>query len=412
VQRDHDLFRGLGPIFDRRRALKVFGAVGAAGVLSGTLSACTSSSGTPRSSSTLRIGLILPQDGPLQEVGFEMHNGFFLYLSLNGNQIGGMDTHVTVIDEGATADSGVRAVKAALKSDAYDVLVGVANSQVMAEVADAVTAAKIPLVGSNGSPSDMRSSPYIWRTSFVAGEASKALADYLLQIPANLVQRNELSRPTSVTVYNDGTPDAVAEATVFVSSLAGAVPVHQIQAAAGAPAAAGVFSQIQSYGSDLVYAATAVTNGQAFIDAYRKAGISAPLCGPGALTERGSQSAGSAGVFTSMNYAPDLNNAANATFASAYYSYSQNNDKIPTAYAMTTYDAAAVLAVTVSSLSGTIDSQAINDGLTRTQSIDSPRGRWQFNQSRTPLQQWYLRQVRSDGPVLDNRVLADLEALT
>jgi branched-chain amino acid transport system substrate-binding protein len=196
-----------------------------------------------------------------------------------------------------------------------------------------------------------------------------------------------------------------------VSTLAGAVPVHQIQASAGAPVAPAVFNQIRSFGSDLVYAATSVTNGQAFIDAYRKAGISAALCGPGALTERGSQSGGSTGVFTAMNYAPDLNNAANATFASAYYSYSQTNDKIPTAYAMTTYDAAAVLAVTISSLSGSIDSQSINNGLTRTQSIDSPRGRWQFNQGRTPLQQWYLRQVRADGPALDNRVLADLEAL-
>ncbi|HEY2792593.1 MAG TPA: ABC transporter substrate-binding protein [Micromonosporaceae bacterium] len=411
MQRDHDLFRGVGPVLDRRRALKVFAGVGAAGALSGALSACTSPSGTTRSTSTLRIGLVLPQSGPLQEVGFQMHNGFYLYLSLNGNQIAGMDTHVTVIDEGATADSGVRAVKAALKSDAYDVLVGVANSQVMTEIPDDVTSARTPLIGSNGSPADLRASPYLWRTSFVAGEASKALANYLLQIPAHLVQRDELSRPTSVTVYNDGTPDAVSESTNFVSTLAGAVPVHQIQASAGAPVAPAVFNQIRSFGSDLVYAATSVTNGQAFIDAYRKAGISAALCGPGALTERGSQSGGSTGVFTAMNYAPDLNNAANATFASAYYSYSQTNDKIPTAYAMTTYDAAAVLAVTISSLSGSIDSQSINNGLTRTQSIDSPRGRWQFNQGRTPLQQWYLRQVRADGPALDNRVLADLEAL-
>ena len=40
--------------------------------------------------------------------------------------------------------------------------------------------------------------------------------------------------------------------------------------------------------------------------------------------------------------------------------------------------------------------------------LDSPRGSWQFNQSRTPLQRWYLRQVRKDGQVVDNTVLGDL----
>ena len=39
----------------------------------------------------------------------------------------------------------------------------------------------------------------------------------------------------------------------------------------------------------------------------------------------------------------------------------------------------------------------------------SPRGTWQFDkQNHTPVQQWYLRQVREDGRALSNVVLQSL----
>jgi branched-chain amino acid transport system substrate-binding protein len=410
VQRVHDLLNATGSGIDRRGALKLFAGIGVAGALSSTLAACTSAAPVARSDQTLRIGLILPQSGPLQEAGFEMNNGFNLYLALNNNLIAGMNTHVTAIDEGATTASGIAAVRAALKSNAYDVLVGVANSQVMAAIPDDVTAARIPLLGSNGSPGNMRSSPFVWRTSFVAGEASTALAAYLVGIPQGPGQSGELKRPQLIAIYNDGSPDALVEAQAFTAGLGGVYQTISIPVSASAPVASGVFSGIASSQADLVYAATSLANSGAFLTEYHRQKFTMPLCGPGVLTEQAAQLPAALHVYTSMNYAPDLNNDANATFTSAYFS--QNQRKIPTAYAMTTYDAAAVLDVTISSMTGDVTALTINNELNNTQSIDSPRGRWQFNQRRTPLQQWYLRQVRADGAVLDNRVLAGLEALT
>jgi branched-chain amino acid transport system substrate-binding protein len=409
VQRVHDLLNATGSGVDRRGALKLLAGIGVAGALSSTLTACTSPTAATRTGQTLRIGLILPQSGPLQEAGFEMNNGFNLYLSLNTNLIAGMNTSVKAIDEGATTASGIAAVRTALKSGAYDVLVGVANSQVMAAIPDDVTAARIPLLGSNGSPGDMRSSPFIWRTSFVAGEASTALAAYLVGTPSGPGQPGELKRPKVIAVYNDGSPDALTEAEAFLAGLGGAFQTVPIQAPATAPTGSGVFRAIELAQADLVYAATSLTNSAAFLADYHRK-LTTPLCGPGVLTEQAGQSRAALNVFTSMNYAPDLNNAANATFTSSYFS--QNQRKIPTSYAMSTYDAAAVLDVTISSMTGDVTALTINNELNNTQSIDSPRGRWQFNQSRTPLQTWYLRQVREDGSVLDNRVLAELEALT
>jgi len=61
--------------------------------------------------------------------------------------------------------------------------------------------------------------------------------------------------------------------------------------------------------------------------------------------------------------------------------------------------------------SGDPTPQAVNLALGKIGSIDSPRGSWQFNQNRTPLQAWYLRQVRPDGGVLSNTVLSELATL-
>ena len=55
--------------------------------------------------------------------------------------------------------------------------------------------------------------------------------------------------------------------------------------------------------------------------------------------------------------------------------------------------------------------QAVNLAMGKIGLIDSPRGEWQFNQTRTPQQKWYLRQVRRDGPVLSNVVINELATL-
>jgi len=409
VRARNDLGNAAGTGMGRRRALKLFAATGVAGALGPTLAACsTPSSAPPRATQTLRVGLIYPQSGALQEIGFEMSTGFQLFLKQNNNQIAGMNVDVANIDEGTTTSSGVSAVRGALKSGTHDVIVGIAQPEVIGAVPDDVTSARIPLLGTNLVPFSTRASTFLWSTSFVAGEASTALAAYILGIPSGMNQSGEMVRPGSIVVYSDGTPEAQTEAQKFITGIGGSsIALHQVT---GAPTSPSVFNQIRSWGPGLVFAATSVVHGPSFTAGYHRAGITAPLCGPGYLTEQSVQAASANKVFTSMNYSPDLNNTANATFTSAYYA--QSNGKVPTAYAMTTYDAAAVLDATISGITGEVTPVTINTALSGVQSFDSPRGRWQFNQSRTPLQQWYLRQVRMDGAVLDNRSLADLEALT
>lgn len=41
--------------------------------------------------------------------------------------------------------------------------------------------------------------------------------------------------------------------------------------------------------------------------------------------------------------------------------------------------------------------ESINTGIARVGTIDSPRGTWRWSTDHTPVQTWYLREVRADG---------------
>jgi branched-chain amino acid transport system substrate-binding protein len=411
VQRPLDLVKPLVPSVDRRGLLKLFAAAGVAGVVTPALAACGSTA-APARTGFLRVGLVYPQSGPFQDIGFEMSNGFDLWLAQNGGQIGGLTVKVNNIDEGTTVAIGKGAIANALKTAEVDVLVGVANSDVMAEMPDLMTDARIPLIGSLGSPAGLKPSDFVWRTSFVNGEASKALAIYLASLAPIMsmkTQQNTLGQPKRIVTFSDKSTDANAELQAFTSQFDGtSISVNQVDDAFSAH----LMDTINSLQPDLIYAAASGATAASFVSAWAayKNFSGVPLCGPGSLTELGVAAGSARNVFTSMIYAPDLDNAANQQFTSAYYS--RTNGKVPTTYAMSAYDAAQALDSAISLISGEVTSLSINAALGRVGVFDSPRGRWQFNQTRTPLQQWYLRQVRPDGRFLENAVLTDLATLT
>ncbi len=81
-------------------------------------------------------------------------------------------------DEGTSAKSGQAAAEGLLKQGVL-ALTGVASSSVMLAIRDVVEQARVPLIGSNASPTSLQSVVYIWRTSYVLDEAGRALGRYL-----------------------------------------------------------------------------------------------------------------------------------------------------------------------------------------------------------------------------------------
>jgi branched-chain amino acid transport system substrate-binding protein len=342
-----------------------------------------------------------PATGPYAGVGKDITLGFRLFLDVHRQLLGRHPVDLFIEDEGATPASARAAVDTLLKQGVI-AIAGVASPGALTAIRDTVEKVRVPLVSSNASPSSLGNSTFIWRASYVDGEASRALAPYAAD------------RFDRAYLLYDETETGRAEADAFRKgftagggSIVGRVPAS---GAYDSHLADARFS-----GADVLFCAYAGEPAWQVLSAYRDAKISMPLIGPGSLTEtprlinlldHGGRLPDR--VLTAMNYAPDLDNEVNRRFASTYFNV---NGIAPTAYAMAAYDTAAILDAGLRLAGDEITPTSINRAFGQLGQVDSPRGTWTFTANRTPQQKWYLRELRLDGQVPANLVTTDLDTL-
>jgi branched-chain amino acid transport system substrate-binding protein len=371
------------------------------------LSACDSGgrSSAPPDLAPIKVGLVVPQSGVYKTIGDDLAHGFQLYLELNDKRLGGRPASVVTVDEGETADSGKAAVDRLIKQERVLALSGVASSVTMVAIRDLVESSQTPLIGSNASPTTLQGVRYIWRTSYVNDEPAKALGRFV----AGKVGSGSVA--VIAPDYQAGHDEVNGFLATYDKDIAGQ-PIFTPFTPTPTTNFQPYLATIKNSQPRAVMCCYAGSEAVDFVKQYRQAGLGLDLYAPGFLTEGvllRQQGEAARGIYTSMNYSSDLDNDANRRFASAYQ---KAYNSIPTAYAMASYDAALVLDKAIGSVgTGELTPQTVNLALGRIGSIDSPRGSWQFNQNRTPLQTWYLRQVRQDGAILSNTVLSPLTSL-
>lgn len=403
---------------NRRRALQLLAALGTTGLAAGCGSD-TDSEGTTSPGSPVKIGLIVPSSGPNKAIGDEITNGFQLFLSLNDQQLGGHPVTLVPAEEGDSAKSGQAAVDRLVKEGVL-ALTGVVSSTVMSGIRDTVEQARVPLIGSNASPTSLQSVVYIWRTSYVLDEPGAALGTYLRQLGVS-------GRIAIFAPQGAGSRDVIdgfrrgyeQEGHRLIED-----PVLTTDdPSPGKAAFSSAIGKALAKRPEAVFCNYSGTAAVQFIKQLYDQGYAGKLYGPGFLTEgtvlselddgeNGEQRTRilnpNHGIETALNYSPDLNNTANRVFASAYR---KTYGTSPTTYAMASYDAAQVLDKAIRLVGGNPTPQAVNLALGKIGQIDSPRGAWQFNQPRTPQQKWYLRRVMLDGRLLSNVVVNELATL-
>jgi branched-chain amino acid transport system substrate-binding protein len=395
--------------FKGRRGFRraAFGVLAAA--VATALAACGGSSlgGSTDASDDgpVKIGLLVPQSGTYKSLGDDMKNAFELYIETNGGKLGGREVDVVLADEGETADSGQSAAEKLIKSDNVVAVSGVVSSAVMNAIKDMVESDGVPLVGSNASPTTLTGVDYIWRTSYVNDEPGKALGEYVAKNvdgPVYLIAADYQAGVDEIEGFKEtfvpaGGKVAAEVYTPFPSTTNFQPYLAQIQAAK--PAAVFTF-----------YAGGAAVD---FVKQYAQFGLAGeiPLYGAGFLTEGGvlnAQADAAEGVFTSMNYSADLDNAANKEFASAY---TEKFGAAPTTYAAASWDAAQVLDQAIKNAGDDVTRESVNAAIAKLGDIDSPRGTWRFNDEGTPIQTWYLRQVTKTDTGLANTLVSELVEL-
>jgi len=390
-----------GSHLDRRQLLRMFGAAAVLGASAAAAAACdpgpAPAAGKPNGRS-VKIGLVTPALGDYAKIGDDIQKGFRLYLEMNDGLFGGSTVDLRSAEEGPTPQAAAAAVKGLL-DDGVVAIAGIANPEALPAVAPMMAQAKVPLVCTNSCPSTLVKPDFLWRASSMEGEAGKSLAAYARAEGQN-----------AYLFYDDTTParEEVAAFRAAFTDIGGRI----VGDVPGKVAFGTRMATAKAAQPNVIYAAHTGDVAAALIDAYRTAGITAKLIGPGTLTETTDLTKLSAlpgGVYTSMFYATDLDNSPNRVFVASYH---KTYGSAPSSFAAAAYDSAFILDHALARQNGATDPEVLDKDLGKLGQMDSPRGVWTFNVNRSPQQPWYLRQLRADGPVPANMVDTDLTVLS
>jgi branched-chain amino acid transport system substrate-binding protein len=385
-----------------RRALVALGCVA-------TLATASCAGAKPTAApGGIRIGLLAALSGTYAAVGQDLRDGFQLYLDTHGGKLGGHPVTLVVGDEGDGPATAVPAATKMVKDDGVQALTGVVGGGSVQALVPLLNQAKIPLVGANGRP-QLKDVNREWHTSFLSEEPGAAIAQYVHE-----------SIPGKVFAIGPDYQGGWDELRGFTDAFkrAGGQLANPGDKATFTPFPATTnfmpyFAQIKASNAKAIYCFYAGKAAVDFVKQYAQSDAKdLPLYAAGFLTEGGvltSQGDSAKGIYSVLNYSPDLDNAANRSFTAAWRA---RHDSAPTTYAMASFDAGAVLDRAIGAAGDNPTSDAINNAIAGIGQIDSPRGTWEFSRTtHAPVQKWYLRQVRPDGRALSNTVVESLLTL-
>ncbi|MFD0025589.1 ABC transporter substrate-binding protein [Streptomyces sp. NPDC058382] len=381
----------------------------AAAALALGLAAATGCSSGSGDEDTVKVGLVASLSGTYEPVGTELRAGFELYLNTHDHKLGGRKVELVVADEGDGPPTAVPAATKLVKKDKVDVLTGLVSGGSVNAVLPLVNQAKIPFLGSNGRP-PVKDLEYVWTTSFLSDEPGKAIAPY--------VKKNVDGPVYAIGPDYQGGYDELRGFTKEFERINGKLANPGGKTTwTPFPKTTNFmpyFADIAKTDAKAVYCFYAGKAAIDFAKQYAQSDI-ADLPLYTAFVTEGSvlqaQGAAAKNIYSVLNYAADLDNEANRKFAA---DWTAEHDTQPTTYAMASYDAAAVLdkAIANAVKSGDVTPKTINKAIADLGQIDSPRGAWEFgDKAHSPVQTWYLRQVRPDGAQLANVMVQDLATL-
>jgi len=395
---------------NRRRTRMTLSAAMAVGVLlAGGCAGSSLNTDSTEGDGTIHIGLMWPQSGVYKTVGDDFAHGWQLYLDTHGGKLGGHEVKVTVVDEGDGKQSARDGIKKLIEADHVNVVVGTISSDAVQAVYPVITEKHIPYIATGGRPDNLTDLTYTWHTSWQNRDAGQAIADYIRTTVKGTVYAIGPD-------YKGGWDQVGGFADAFTAGGGKLANSDGKPTWTPFPTTTNFLpylNAIQATDAKAVFAFYGGTNAVDFVKQYAQSGLQGkvPLYAAGFTTEGAiltAQGPAADGIYSSLNYAPDLDNPANRAFATAFQ---QKYDTTADLYNVTAYDAALLLDQAIAAAGPNPTSESINAAIGKLGAIPSPRGDWRFGTEHSPIQPWYLRQVRTDGRGRANVVVQTLTTL-
>ena len=372
------------------------------------LAGATALAGFPRPAlaqgAPLRVGFMLPYSGTYVKLGQFIDNGFRLYVEQKGGKLGGRPVTFVQVDDESKPENGTDNINRLVSRDKVDVVVGTVHSGVamaMVKVArDTNTLLIIPNAGANDATGPL-CAPNIFRTSFSNWQPNFPMGKVMFEAG----HRNVVTitwRYTAGAEQMGGFKEGFTKAGgKVVEEMALPFPEVEFQA---------LITRIANLKPDAVHAFFAGGGAVKFVKDYDASGLrkTIPLYGSGFLTDGtlDAQGAAAEGIRTTLHYADDLDNPANTAFLAGFRKRFNDDGDI---YAVQGFDAAALWDVGLTAAGGDVAARDKMVAAMASAKLDSPRGPLSFNRAHNPIQNVYLREVRSGKNAFVSVAQADVD---
>ena len=347
---------------------------------------------------SIKIGLVMPLTGVLNQVGRQAAAGARLYLDQHGDTVAGRKIELIVRDDASVPDNAKRIAQELITNAKVAILGGGLTPSVLA-MAPLATQSKTPtVVMVSGTSVVTERSPYLVRTSWTHAQQASVLA--------NWAARNGSKRVTIIS--SDWAPGHEA-AGVFTANFtqAGGEIVETLKVPLVNPDFAPFLQRAHDHAPDTLFvfvpASQAAVLSKQFVErGLDKSGIR--LIGPGDITddeELPGMSEAMMGTITAGFYSPDHPSAVNRDYLVAFRK--ANPQLAPNFISVSAYDGMHLIYEALKKTGGNADGETLIAAM-KGMSWESPRGPMSIDPAtRDVVHNIYIRRVEKIGGTLTNR---------
>ena len=350
----------------------------------------------------IKVGLLLPQTGPLAANGKDMQNGFQLFLEEQKQKLGGRDIQLIIEDSAGVPATGLAKTRSLVEGQKIHVLVGPLSAAVGYAVAPYLTEQKVPTLFPVVSSDDLtqrKRSPYIVRCGWTSSLPTQPFGQW--------VYENLKYKRMAVVGYDFAFGWEVAAGFQRTFEEAGGQIVQKLWSPLGTADYGPYLAQLKR-DVDGVFAIFSGADALRFAKQYADAGLKErlPLVGGGTFTDEHvlrTMGDEAIGIVTPLHYSAALENPNNKKFVQAYQA---KFNQVPSYYAEATYVAGQFLKSAVEALGGKVeDKQKFLEALRKVNLTNAPRGPIKLDEYGGPIENVYVRKVEKKNGRLQNTVI-------
>jgi branched-chain amino acid transport system substrate-binding protein len=350
----------------------------------------------------IKIGMLVPQSGPLAANGKDMINGFELFFEENKYRLAGREIKFIVEDDEGKPATGLTKIRGLVEGQGVHLVTGPLSAGVGYAVAPYIDSKKIPAIFPIVAGDDLtqrKRSPYIVRVGWAGSQPSHPFGKW--------VYDNLKYKRIAVIAYDFAFGWEVVAGFQRTFEESGGQIVQKLWPPLGTADFAPYISQLKR-DVDAIYAQFSGADALRFGKQFAEAGLRErlPLIGGGTFVDEHVlrvQGDEVLGVITALHYSAALQNPANKKFAAAYEAkYKQ----VPSYYSEGTYVAGVALKAALEATGGDIENaEKFLGALRRVDLSDSPRGPMRFDDYGNPIMNIYVRKVERVNGRLQNTVI-------